>query len=77
MKVKVQIDHTFSITEEWEEEYATKNHIEFYYNDGTSCADNVIKRIMKYKKEIHASCLCPLQSSKVIAINGVEVENEP
>ena len=35
---KVLVKHSFEVFEEWEDKYATKEHIEFYYNEGTSCA---------------------------------------
>ncbi len=65
---KVLIKHSFEIEEEWEDQYATKDHIEFYYNEGTSCADNIIKKLLKLKKETK-SCLCRFQSSEVIKID--------
>ncbi len=67
--VKVLIKHSFEIEEEWEDRYATKEHIEFYYNEGTSCADNIIHKLLKIKrKEGPHSCLCRFQSSEVIEI---------
>lgn len=64
---KVLIRHSFEIEEEWEDKYATKDHIEFYYNEGTSCADNIIHKLLKIKKETKR-CLCHLQSSEVLEI---------
>lgn len=66
---KVIVKHTFEIEEDWEDRYATKDHIEFYYNDGTSCADNILKKLLKLRKQqgLHG-CLCRFQNSEVITI---------
>lgn len=64
---RVLVKHSFEIWEEWEDKYATKDHIEFYYNEGTSCADNIIHTLLKFKKETK-SCLCRIQSSNVLEI---------
>lgn len=67
---KVMVKHSFTIEEEWDDKYATKEHIELYYNEGTSCADNIMQMIENYKDSIGASCMCPLQSSEVIEIKS-------
>lgn len=71
-KVKVLVRHSFDLIEEWGAEYAEQDHIEFYYNDGTSCADNIIKALLAFKHK-HKGCLCRLQSSRVLEIDGVPV----
>lgn len=67
---KVLICHSFEIEEEWQDEYATKDHIEFYYNEGTSCADNIIHKLLKWKRTHPHECLCHFQSSEVIKIKN-------
>ena len=70
---KVLVRLSFEIEEEWEDQYATKDHIEFYYNEGTSCADNIIKKLLNLKKEegLHG-CLCRFQDSEVVKIYAKE-----
>ena len=63
---KVIVRHQFDIEEEWEDKYATKDHIEFYYNEGTSCANNIVEKIMKLRKD--GECLCRFQTSTVLQI---------
>jgi hypothetical protein len=53
----------------WEEEYATKDHIEFYYNDGTSCGSNIIDSIVKFEEgQGENGCVCHVQESRVLKI---------
>ncbi len=72
--MKVLVKHSFEIWEEWPKKYATKGHIEFYYNEGTSCADNIIDKILNSKRDRHNntksrhSCTCHMQSSEVLEI---------
>lgn len=66
---KVIVRHSFDLEEEWEDQYATKDHIEFYYNHGTSCADNILRKLIEYKKSlVPDDCLCSIQQSEVIKI---------
>jgi len=67
---KVLVRHSFDVWEEWEPVYATKDNIEFYYNEGTSCADNILHRLREQMLAALPSggCLCPIQSSEVLEI---------
>lgn len=67
--MKVLVRHSFDVEEEWEDKYATKEHIEFYYNEGTSCANNILEAIKSKRIELGYHCFCPMQSSVVLKIN--------
>jgi len=76
---KVTVRHIFETVEYWKDEYATKDHIEFKYNEGTSCADNILEAIQAYhwdrQKENRGFgeyCLCHAQKSEVLKIEPVD-----
>ena len=69
MKRRVLVRHSFDLWEDWEVKYSNKDHIEFYYNEGTSCGNNILREILKYRKSIGLhDCLCHIQSSRVLEI---------
>ena len=68
---QVLVRHSFDVWETWSADYATKDHIEFYYNEGTSCADNILHQLLALRKQRGPhGCLCYIQSSEVVEIQS-------
>ena len=51
IKINVSMNINIEVPEEWD-----KTMIEFWANEGTWCASNIIRNIIKFKKE--NGCLC-------------------
>jgi hypothetical protein len=73
-EVPVLVRHTFEMVEMHERKYATKNHIEFLYNESSSCSSNILERITKVMGILDEKneCLCHAHRSEVLEIDGVK-----
>lgn len=78
---KVKVAYTVTLEEEWEDEYATVEHIEFRYNEGTWCASNLvdvlIERFPPEDGDSGSGCFCGHCTAKVLEIDGVPVATKP
>lgn len=54
VKIKLTIEMVVPIPRHW-----TKDNAEFYWNDSSSCKDNLVRHIERYS-ESDQRCLCPV-----------------
>ena len=76
---KVLVRHIFEYWEVWDDEYATKDHIEFKHNESSSCSDNILECLNAYHWEIQKAnkgygefCLCHTHKAEVLEIKDFE-----
>ena len=58
--VRFSVDIVQSVPAHWD-----KNQIEFYYNDGTWCADN-LRAMLDSIKDKDENCLCPYTQAEFV-----------
>ena len=65
IKVNLSIDLEINVPHFW-----NKGRIEFHYNEGTWCGDNVIEMLKAFRKEHQEHCLC--DNTKLSFIEDVD-----
>ncbi len=61
---------------EFEEKYATKDHIEFALNQSHCCASNTLERLAGYDYDNEEQCGCDVTTQTVVQIGLTESELE-
>lgn len=60
---KVKVEYTISLEQEVPKEW-DKAMIEFYFNDSSWCADNLIDELTRYSEE--HGCICNITKAKLV-----------